>query len=112
MDVFTDAAGSDAHLAAVVVSQGRFWYTHSAAGEEVLEGLLVREDKQICALAMYAVVLALLSFAPWFRGARLRIWADNTCAEKMLFRGSGRAPDHNRIAHFVWTWALEHRCSL
>ena len=30
----------------------------------------------------------------------------------MLFRGSGRAPDHNRIAHFVWTWALEHRCSL
>ena len=60
---------------------------------------------------MYAVVLALLSFAPWFRGARLRIWVDNTCAEKMLFRGSGRAPDHNR-AHFVWTWALEQWCSL
>ena len=112
VDVFSDAAGDPAHLAAVLVAQGVFSFAHRPAGRELLNKLVPRKDAQIAALEMLAALMGLHTFADALRCTTVVVWIVNTAAERVFFRGSGRCANHNRIAHLLWSRALEHNVAL
>ena len=61
---------------------------------------------------MVAALMGLLTFEPELRGKVVVVWIDNTAAERIFFRGSGRCADHNRIAHQLWSWAFQNNVGL
>ena len=77
-----------------------------------LSALTPRSDQQIVALEMWAVLLALESFAERLSGAYVKLWIDNRAGEAILRRGSAACEDHNLIAHCVWTAAYVLKVAL
>ena len=103
--VNTSVKGELPYLGAVLLAGGAFEYTHCAVPGEALKSLLDRSDQQIVALEMWAVLLALETFAERLRGAYVKVWIDNRAGEAILRRGSAACEDHNLIAHCIWTAA-------
>ena len=60
--LFCDAAGSPAHLGAVVFVDGKCFWTHKAGPEELWEFFVARADQQINGLELLAISLGLSAF--------------------------------------------------
>ena len=105
-ELFCDASGGDkAGMAAVLFVDGKIWYTNQAPCQRVKAMLQKRNDQQIMALELFAIVLGVCTFAHLLQGRRVRIWCDNAGGENALRTGSARSMDHNMIVHGLWLHA-------
>ena len=133
INLFCDARGAPAHIAAVLFIGDRVLYTDMAVPRYALGRLYQRKDQQIMASEMLSIGLGLATFAHAISGRRgacsrasrispravgvprrrnLRVWSDNTGAESAVRRAAATEVDHGCIAHIIWTLAFELRCGL
>ena len=112
VDLFADAAGAPAKLAAVLVCAGRYEYTTFDPSLEIIAALDPREDAQIMALELMAILVALRTFGPQLRGQTVRVWSDNVGAECTLRAGTASCIDHNLLVYAVWLEAIRHGLAL
>ena len=68
---------------------------------------LPRDDAQIMALELLAILMGLHTFAPLLQGRTLGIWTDNEGARGSMSAGGARCADHNEIVHRVWGLCYE-----
>ena len=105
-ELFCDASGGEkAGMAAVLFMDGQIWYTHQAPCHRIRAILQARNDQQIMALELLAIVLGVCTFSSLLQGRRVRIWCDNVGGEHALRTGSARSMDHNMIVHGLWLHA-------
>ena len=82
--LFCDAAGSPAHLGAVLFDGEQCLWTHMSPPENVLNNFRARQDNQIMGLELLAISLGFSTFAPWLRGRKVVVHCDNTGSEVLL----------------------------
>ena len=110
MDLFCEASGGDkAGLAAVLFDEGQIAHTSMKPNEAMMKTLQERNDQQIMALELHAIVLGVCTFREKLKGKNVRIWCDNAGGENVLRAGTARSEDHNLIVHGIWLHAL--RCN-
>ena len=113
VQIFCDAAGSPARLAAIVFTEdGRSLYTDIAPPQSLLDYFVDRRDNQICSLELCAIALGLSTFEEFCRGRRVHVWSDNCGSERAVKRGSARAWDHNEVVHAIWAKAASMKCHM
>jgi len=79
--MFCDAAGSPAHLAAVLLMDGQTYFTHAAPSQKVMKAFYHRRDNQIMGLELLAISLGLETFKELLSGRRVVIHSDNSGSE-------------------------------
>ena len=104
--LFCDASGGEkAGMAAVLFMDGQIWYTHLPPCQRIRAMLQERNDQQIMALELFAIVLGVCTFRSLLQGRRVWIWCDNVGGEHALRTGSARSMDRNMIVHGLWLHA-------
>jgi hypothetical protein len=104
--LFCDARGEPARMAAVLFVEGEIFYTSWAPSEKLRATLSERRDKQIMAWELLAIALGISTFREKLVGRRVRIWCDNVGGEQALRAGAARSLDHNLMVHGVWLHAV------
>ena len=113
VQIFCDAAGSPARLAAIIFTEdGQTLYTDAEPPPPVLEFFIDRADNQICSLEICAIALGLSTFGEFCIGRNVHIWSDNSGSENAVRRGSATAWDHNMVVHAIWVKAAMLKCHL
>ena len=79
--MFCDAAGSPAHLAAVLLMDGQTYFTHAEPSQKVMKAFYHRRDNQIMGLELLAISLGLETFKELLSGRRVVIHSDNSGSE-------------------------------
>ena len=110
--LFCDAAGEPAHLGAVLLLDGKCYWTHLAVSEECLAFFRAREDKQIMGLELLSISLGMCTFEQLLCGRRVVVHSDNSGSEWALRRGCARRWDHAQLVHQQWLHALKMRLAL
>jgi hypothetical protein len=105
VDLFCDARGSPARVAAVLVKGHKVSYTDWAPPADLLRTFQAREDNQIMGQELLAIVVGLSTFAAELRGCAVRVWTDNAGGEGALRKGGSKASDHNLLIHATWLLA-------
>ena len=105
-DLFCDARSTPPRLAAVLMdASGALSYADMPVDDKVLAQFDEREDGQIIALELVAVLFGLGTFQNVLSGNYVRVWTDNRVAEGNLIRGSSKAKDLNMLVHGIWLLA-------
>ena len=112
IELFCDAGGYPARLAAVIFIDGKSHYTDYAPPTELLEMFKRRRDQQIMGLEILASALGLSTFAKLVKGRNVRLWSDNVGGENATRRASAKSFDHNCLVHCIWMFAAEHGLGL
>ena len=112
VDMFCDARGWPASLAAVVIENGQLQYTAWDVPIAVVSAFSDRRDSQIMGLELLAIVVGMTTFRQQLRGVALRVWTDNVGGEGALKKGSAFSTDHNYLVHAVWLLAALDGISL
>ena len=131
VDIFCDAASTQAKMAAVLVAETGISYTVWTPDEELVGRFLQRKDKQICGLELLGALLgkqlfisprtrrvitthcAFIGIITFLKDCKtVRLWTDNDGGLGALVRGSAGAEDHNAIVHAVWLMAAANRIGL
>ena len=105
VELFCDARGEPARMAAVLFVDGEIHYTSQAPSKRLAATLMARKDKQIMAWELLAIALGISTFKEKLAGRMVRIWCDNAGGENVLRTGSARSVDHNLTVHGVWLHA-------
>jgi len=108
VDMFCDARGTPARIAAVVFSQGQIVYSDWEPPSELLNTFQNRNDEQIMGKELLAIVLGLCTFTPLLKDKCVRIWTDNAGGEGALKKGRAKANDHNLLVHATWLFAAQN----
>ena len=103
--MFCDASGSPPIVAAVLIDNKNIFFCESAVPSKVFEKFASRNDDQIMALELYAILMGIESFADKIASSNLTVWTDNVGGECALKRQTARAADHNQLVHQVWARA-------
>ena len=103
--LFSDARGFPARMAAVLFADGEMWYTSWEPCEKLRDALLAWRDQQIMAWELLAVALGVSTFAEQLKGRRVRAWVDNTGGKNALRAGAAKATDHSLVVHALWLHA-------
>ena len=111
-ELFCDARGVPAHIGAVLVLNGKMYYTDWAPPEEVLKQFSDRGDNQIMGSEIVAAVVGIATFARLCSGRCLRVWSDNTGAEGSLRKKGAERTDHNLLVHAAWLLAAQANVGL
>ena len=107
-DLFCDARSSPPRVAAVLLDVGgALQFADLPIGDEILSQFDERNDGQIIALELLAILFGLGTFEGTLRGAYVRIWTDNHVAESNLMKGASKAEDLNMLVHGVWLLAAQ-----
>ena len=106
--LFCDASGEPGHLCAVLFIGGHSFYCHTEVPAAWKEWVKVRNDSQIMAWELLAVLYGLEAFADLIRGRTLRIWTDNEGCRGSITAGGARSDDHNAIIHRIWCFCFEN----
>ena len=104
--LYADASGAPARLAAVLLIDGRSYYTDMDVPIELLAIFTRRGDRQIMSLELLAIALGLSTFAKQCADRRVCIFSDNVGAEGSSRKGTARSWDHARIVHCIWKKAV------
>ena len=112
VELFCDARGHPARLAAVIYVDNECFYTDWAPPEPLLQNFKARRDNQIMGLELLAIALGLSTFETLLQGRRVRIWSDNVGGEAAMRKGSAKEFDHNCIVHCIWLRAAAHKMAL
>ena len=113
VQIYCDAAGSPARLAAIVFTEdGRAFYSDVAPPQSLLDYFTDRSDNQICSLELCAIALGLSTFGDFCKGRKVHVWSDNAGSEWAVRRGSAKAWDHNEVVHAIWVKAAALRCHM
>ena len=105
--VFTDARSTPPRLGAVMIVDGRIYYSDAAPDKSTMDLLIERRDNQIMALEMLAAYFGVTTFQSQLRGKCVHVWIDNTSGEGALTKGAARGVDHNSICHQLWVYAAD-----
>ena len=106
-EMFCDASGNPGHLCAVLFLGGQSFYCHLAVPDEWHRWVTARDDAQIMAWELLAILLGLHTFAPLLRGRTIRVWTDNEGCKGSITSGRARECDHNFIVHMIWQACYE-----
>ena len=113
VQIYCDAAGAPARLAAVVFTDdGRTFYTDVAPPQSLLDYFIDRSDNQICSLELCAIALGLSTFGHFCTGRKVHVWSDNSGSENAVRRGSAKVWDHNEVVHAIWAKAAMLQCHM
>ena len=113
VQIYCDAAGSPARLAAIVFTEdGRAFYSDVAPPQSLLDYFTDRSDNQICSLELCAIALGLSTSGDFCKGRKVHVWSDNAGSEWAVRRGSAKAWDHNEVVHAIWVKAAALRCHM
>ena len=107
-ELFCDASGEPGHLCAVLFIGGQAFYCHQEVPDEWRSWVEVRDDAQIMAWELLAILMGLHTFAELLRGRTLRIWTDNEGCRGSITSGRARANDHNFIVHRIWKFCYDN----
>lgn len=109
--LFCDARGQPARLAAVLFCDDTIYYTSWEPSQQLADTLNSRNDANIMAWELLSVALGVCSFQQLLHGRRVRICSDNVGAESGLRSGSAKRDDHNMIIHALWLHAARNQYS-
>ena len=104
-----DARSTPPRLAAVLICDGKFYYTEMAPPKELLEVLVKRNDNQIMGLEIMSIALGISSFSELIKSRKVRVWSDNKGAEGCTRKGAAKSFDHNSLIHAFWLRAAQLR---
>ena len=74
----------------------------SKCSKQVFNALAARNDDQIMALELYAILAGILSFRDQIRNSNVIIFTDNVGGECALKKQTAKAMDHNMLVHHIW----------
>ena len=100
--LFADARGRPPRLAAVLLVDGRSFFSDWAPPPELLECFRRRQDAQIMGLELLAIALGLSTFADLITNRRVFVWSDNTGSEASTRKGTAKSWDHSCVVHCLW----------
>ena len=112
VELFCDARGFPARLAAVLFCDGEILYTDWEPPTELLQLFVYRDDNQIMGLELLSIALGLSTFRDQISGRNIRVWSDNVGCEKACKKGASRKFDHNCIVHCLWLVAAQYGIGL
>ena len=112
VNLFADASGTPPYLGAVVIADGRVWFTHMEVPWSLLRNFLPREDAQILGLELPSIALGLCTFYWLLRRRNVRVWSDNTGSEGSLRKGAARQFDHSCLVRCMRLKAIELQANL
>jgi hypothetical protein len=104
--LLTDARSTPPRVAAVLIVDGKHYYTDWAPDEAMLQMFSKRNDNQIMGLEILAVVVGICTFAKLLKGRSVKAYCDNVGGERALAAGAARSADHDRMIHGVWMMAM------
>ena len=107
VQLFCDARGQPARLAAVLFIDGRRFFCDMEPAAETLAFFSKRRDNQICGLELLSIALGLSTFDKMIKGRKLHIFSDNKGAEASTRKGASRQFDHTCIVHCLWSKAAQ-----
>ena len=81
LHLFCDASGVDARLGAVCFDAGTWYWTTAVAPKDICASFCVRGDRQIMALELLAISMALKTFEPLLANRTVVVHCDNKGAE-------------------------------
>ena len=90
---------------AFVSAGGALKFADLPVGDDILAQFDTRDDGQIIALELLAILFGLSTFSTALSGSYVRVWTDNTVAESNLIKGASKAADLNMLVHGVWLLA-------
>ena len=105
VQLFCDARGFPARLAAIIIIDDKSFYTDYAPTPELMHIFRKRSDNQIMGTELLSVALGLCTFRNMCQGRTIRVWSDNKGAEHGMSRGTARSFDHGSIVHCIWKYA-------
>ncbi len=79
--LFCDASGNPAHMGAVLVADGKSYYTHHQPPQYLLDQFRRRRDKQIMALELLSIRLGLCTFQGVLEGRNVIVHSDSRGSE-------------------------------
>jgi len=109
VDLFADAEGCPPRIAGVAFGGCGVIAYACFLPRAVLAALQSRNDEQIMAQELIAILVALYTFPDAFAGKRLRIWTDNVGGECALKASRAKCQDHNMLVHAIWARLIELR---
>ena len=112
IELFCDARGFPARLAAVIFIDGNIVYTDWAPPPHLLRIFESRKDSQIMGLELLAIALGLSTFLSEVADRKVRIWCDNVGGEQATRKGAAKQFDHNCIVHCLWLFAARFKIAL
>ena len=112
VSMFCDASGSPPIIAAVLFSKSSVQYCVMDCPLWLAQKLEDRNDNQIMAYEMVAIIMGLETFKAECRNSVVKIWTDNIGGECALRNKSSSAEDHNMLAHLTWLKASELNAGL
>ena len=93
--------------AAVLFHGKRVSHCKKEVPEQLCKGFSKRNDDQIMALEMCAILAGLLNFESEIKQQNVRIYTDNVGGKCALRKQTAKAADHNRLVHRIWAVAAE-----
>ena len=112
VDMFCDASGSPPVLAAILCDKRAATYCVMDAPCWAKEKLQHRNDEQIMAYEILAIMMGLETFSKDCKRATIRVWTDNIGGECALRKKSSAALDHNLFVHLIWEKAANLNAGL
>ena len=104
--LLVDARSTPPRVAAVLIlPDGSIRFCDLEPDPAVLSQFRRREDGAILALEILAIALGISTFAPLLHGLSVRVFSDNTGAERATAKGASRQWDYCRVIHSVWHFA-------
>ena len=105
--IWTDAAGADRWLAAVVFADGRWLWTRWKVTDKLWNQFEARRDDQIAMQELLAIPLAFETFKDIVSGSLCVVYVDNAGAMMGVIKGSCGASDINAAIARIWMDAVE-----
>ena len=112
VQLFADARGNPARVAAVLFIDGRIVYTDVAPPAPLVRLFQERRDNQIGGLEVLSIALGLATFETLLSGRCVNIFSDNAGSEWAVRSGAAKQFDHTCLVHSIWSMALCANCKL
>ena len=112
VSMFCDASGSPPILSAVLFTKTRVQYCVLHCPDWILQKLESRNDSQIMAYEIMAIMMGLESFKHECQSSIVKAWTDNTAGESALRNKCSKAADHNMLVHLTWLKAAQLNAGL
>lgn len=84
---------------------GALTFADLPVSDDILAQFAARDDGQIIALELLAILFGLSTFSTTLSGSYVRVWTDNTVAESNFIKGASKAADLNMLVHGIWLLA-------
>ena len=110
--LFCDARSVPPRIAAVLVFDGKEYYTDCAPPDEVVAFFKPRGDNQVMSLELLSIAFGFCTFASMLRGRKVIVYSDNVGSENNTKIGSAKEWDHCCVIHSIWRRAALSKISL